>query len=188
MWNQERQLLSRMLYMFTKNCFWYVFCGYLKLQAFVVIRKESYRLFATSLYPPYKRHAGDTCGGGGTFHRISSWWLGLDKAVFRIGGWEIHTKMKHDVHQYYEAALGITRKAGEVRPPDFHSPVTFETREKVFYSSILSWPMSCTGCCSAFILPAYSSYVKKIKKKRARIWQGPNYLADCWRSCNDKLH
>lgn len=64
-WNQERQLLSRMLHMFTKKKkFWYVFCGYIKLQASVVIRKESYKAFAASLWPSHKRHAGD---GGGDF-------------------------------------------------------------------------------------------------------------------------
>jgi hypothetical protein len=29
--------------------------------------------------------------------------------------------MKHSVYQYYEAVLGITREAGEVRPSDFHT-------------------------------------------------------------------
>lgn len=36
-------------------------------------------------------------------------------------GVEIHKKMKYDVDQYYEAVLGITREAGEVRALDFHT-------------------------------------------------------------------
>jgi len=122
-----------------KKKVWYVFCGYIKLQASLVIRKENYKAFAASLWPPHKRHAGET--GGGTFYRISSWWHGLDKAVFRIRGWEVHTKMKHDVDHYYEAVLGITRRAGEVRPSDFHTfSWYFETQEKVFDSAILTCP------------------------------------------------
>ena len=169
-----------------QKMFWYVFCGYIKLQASVVIRKESYKSFATSLWPPHKRYAGET--GGGTFHRISSWWHGLDKAVFRIRGWEAHTKMKHNVDHYYEAVLGITRRAGEVRPADFHSPRTLKNNK--MYLTRLSWPvqMSCMGCRSVFILPEYSSYVKKKKQEKFHMWQGSNYLAYSWRTGNDKLH
>jgi len=48
--------------------------------------------------------------------------------------------MKHDV-DYYEAVLGITRRAGEVRPADFHIfSWYFETQEKVFDSAILTYP------------------------------------------------
>jgi len=121
-----------------------------------VIRKESYKAFAAGLWPPHKRHAGET--GGGTFHRISSWWHGLDKAVFRIRGWEVHTKMKHDVDHYYKAVLGITRRAGEVRPADVHT-FSWYFWNKKRYLTRLSWPvhMSCMGCRSVFILQAYSS-------------------------------
>jgi hypothetical protein len=48
-------------------------------------------------------------------------------------------KMKHDVDHYYEAVLGITRRAGEVRPADFHTfSWYFETQEKIFDSAILT--------------------------------------------------
>jgi hypothetical protein len=49
--------------------------------------------------------------------------------------------MKHDVDHYYKAVLGITRRAGKVRPAEFHTfSWYFEAQEKVFDSAILTCP------------------------------------------------
>jgi hypothetical protein len=78
--------------------------------------------------------------------------------------------MKHNIHQYYEAVLGITRKAGEVRPQTCtHSPVTLKHKE--IY--LLGYPVLSTCRVWVAVLSLFCRHtlrtLRKILKKKAHM-------------------
>jgi hypothetical protein len=72
--------------------------------------------------------------------------------------------MRHDVDHYYKVVLGITRRAGEVRPAEFHTfSWYFETQENVFDSAILTCPHLVYGI--PFCLYFIGIFFVRLKKK-----------------------